>query len=124
MSADLSRKAGFEAANAVGRAEIAHSPAAVDPTTFAPEATAFLKALSHEGRLQILCHLTFGEKSVTELEELLGVRQAAVSQQLARLRIEGLVRTRRHGKSILYSISDPRVGRTVQLLYDLFRQPR
>jgi ArsR family transcriptional regulator len=123
MSADLSRNAGFDAAKAVRLAEAASRPQAVDPGGFAQEAATFLKALSHEGRLQILCHLTSGEKSVTELEELLGVRQAAVSQQLARLRIEGLVRTRRHGKSIRYSISDPKVVRTVQLMDDLFRRP-
>ena len=46
----------------------------------ATEAAAFLKALSHEGRLMILCHLATQERSVTELEALLGVRQAAVSQ--------------------------------------------
>ena len=55
------------------------------------DASNFLKAISHEGRLMILCHLTTGEKSVTELEELLSARQAAVSQQLSRLRLEGLV---------------------------------
>ncbi|MEM7684624.1 MAG: ArsR family transcriptional regulator, partial [Pseudomonadota bacterium] len=54
----------------------------------ARRATNFLKALSHEGRLLILCHLASGEKSVTELEEFLSARQAAVSQQLARLRLE------------------------------------
>ena len=53
----------------------------------ATEAAAFLKALSHEGRLMILCHLAVHERSVTELEALLGARQAAVSQQLARLRL-------------------------------------
>ena len=57
----------------------------------------------------ILCHLAEGEKSVTELEGLLGQRQAAVSQQLARLRMEGLVRTRREGKAIIYALDDPRV---------------
>lgn len=86
----------------------------------AQEAAAFLKALSHEGRLMILCHLTQGEKSVTELEQLLGSRQAAVSQQLARLRMEGLVSARREGKAIYYSLGDPRVSRTVGLMYDLF----
>ncbi len=69
----------------------------------------FFKALSHEGRLMLLCHLASGEKSVTELEGLLGQRQAAVSQQLARLRLEGLVTTRREGKAIFYALHDPRV---------------
>jgi DNA-binding transcriptional ArsR family regulator len=70
----------------------------------------FLKALSHEGRLMILCHLADGERSVTELEGLLGQRQAAVSQQLARLRLEGLVSTRREGKAIIYTLADPGVS--------------
>lgn len=83
-------------------------------------AAQLLKALSHEGRLMILCHLASGEKSVTELEHLLDQRQAAVSQQLARLRSEGLVSARRDGKAIHYSLSDPRAMRIVELLYDMF----
>lgn len=86
----------------------------------ATAAAAFLKALSHEGRLMILCHLSSGEKSVTELERLLESRQAAVSQQLARLRLEGLVSCRREGKVIFYSIQDPKVSRTIALVYDMF----
>jgi ArsR family transcriptional regulator len=86
----------------------------------AERAAGFLKALAHEGRLMILCHLTSGEKSVTELETLLHSRQAAVSQQLARLRTEGLVASRREGKAIYYSIGDEKVRRAVELMYDLF----
>jgi ArsR family transcriptional regulator len=89
----------------------------------AAAASSFLKALAHEGRLMILCHLSRGERSVTELEALLGSRQAAVSQQLARLRLEGLVSCRREGKAIFYSVSDPKVRRTVDLIYDLFCKP-
>lgn len=83
-------------------------------------ASNFLKAISHEGRLMILCHLSTGEKSVTELEELLSARQAAVSQQLARLRTEGLVAPRREGKAIYYSLTDPRAVQILDLVYDLF----
>ncbi|QYZ70164.1 winged helix-turn-helix transcriptional regulator [Neotabrizicola shimadae] len=91
----------------------------------ATAAAAFLKALSHEGRLMILCHLSSGEKSVTELEQKLGSRQAAVSQQLARLRLEGLVSCRRDGKAMYYSIQDPKVIRMIDLVYDMFcREPR
>ena len=86
----------------------------------ARDASNLLKALAHEGRLMILCHLTSGEKSVTELENLLESRQAAVSQQLARLRLEGLVSHRREGKAIYYSLSDPRARRVVQLVYEMF----
>lgn len=84
------------------------------------DASNMLKALSHEGRLMILCHLVTGEKSVTELEELLSARQAAVSQQLARLRLEGLVTPRRDGKTIYYSLTDDRPRRILEVIYDLF----
>lgn len=91
-----------------------------DIAATADEAANFLKALSHGGRLTILCHLTGGEKSVTELESLLGIRQAAVSQQLARLRFEGLVGSRRDGKTIYYSISDPRASKIVEAVQQIF----
>lgn len=83
-------------------------------------ATNFLKAIGHEGRLMILCHLATGEKSVNELEELLTARQAAVSQQLGRLRLEGLVRPRREGKTIYYSLTDERCKKIISVVYDLF----
>lgn len=86
----------------------------------ATEAATFLKALAHEGRMMILCHLAAGEKTVTELEKLLNQRQAAVSQQLARLRAEGLVTCRRDGKARLYSVSDPRAAKVVGVMYQLF----
>ncbi|MBD3786690.1 MAG: helix-turn-helix transcriptional regulator [Sphingomonadales bacterium] len=86
----------------------------------AQAAANLLKALAHEGRLMIMCHLSSGEKSVTELENLLESRQAAVSQQLARLRLEGLVSCRREGKAIYYSLSDPRAARLIELVYDMF----
>lgn len=87
------------------------------------EASAFLKALAHEGRLMILCSLVHGEKSVTELENLLNSRQAAVSQQLARLRLEGIVSARRDGKTIYYSLRDPKVQEMIALLYKMFCLP-
>lgn len=83
-------------------------------------ASNFLKALSHEGRLVILCHLVSGEKSVTELEELLSARQAAVSQQLSRLRLEGLVVPRRDGKAIYYRLADDRPRKMLETVYELF----
>lgn len=97
------------------------SPAELDRMmTNAESAANFLKAISHEGRLMILCHLSTGEKSVTELEELLSARQAAVSQQLSRLRLEGLVKPRRDGKAIYYSLVDDRATRIIDVVYDLF----
>ena len=86
----------------------------------ATRASNFLKAISHEGRLMILCHLVSGEKSVTELEELISARQAAVSQQLSRLRLEGLVIPRREGKTIYYRLADHRPRRMLEVVYDLF----
>ncbi|MFC3613612.1 ArsR/SmtB family transcription factor [Lutimaribacter marinistellae] len=86
----------------------------------ATRASNFLKAISHEGRLMILCHLVTGEKSVTELEELLSARQAAVSQQLSRLRLEGLVVPRREGKAIYYRLADDRPRRMLETVYELF----
>ena len=84
------------------------------------EASNFLKAISHEGRLMILCHLATGEKTVTELEELLSARQAAVSQQLSRLRSEGLVAPRREGKAIFYRLCDQRAVQILDVVYSLF----
>lgn len=80
----------------------------------------FLKALGHDGRLTILCHLRSGSKSVTELENLLSSRQAVVSQQLARLRLEGLVSARRDGQAIYYSLLDPKVNEIIEVLARLF----
>ncbi len=84
------------------------------------EATDFLKAMAHDGRLQILCLLLGGEKSVSEIETTFSMRQAAASQQLSRLRLSGLVESRRDGKSIYYRIADERVLAIVKVLYDLF----
>ena len=88
----------------------------------AETASNFLKAISHEGRLMILCHLASGEKSVTELEELLSARQSAVSQQLTRLRLEGLVSPRREGKAIYYRLKDDRPKKIMEVVYELFCQ--
>ena len=86
----------------------------------AREASDFLKALAHESRLMILCNLLDGEKSVGELEDYLSLRQSTVSQQLARLRLEGLVSARREGKTIHYSIADDKVRAVIGVLYDMF----
>lgn len=84
------------------------------------KAADFLRALGQESRLIILCALNDGEKSVTELEQLLSARKAAVSQQLARLRLQGLVKTRRDGKNIYYSLTDDRSARILESVYDMF----
>ena len=86
----------------------------------AKKASDFLKALSHESRLVILCMLAEGEKSVTEIERLLELRQPTVSQQLARLRLDGLVATRRDGKTIYYSLASEEARRVLATIYEVF----
>ena len=83
-------------------------------------ASDFLKALANPNRLMILCFLLDGEYSVGELEEKLDLRQPTLSQQLARLREDDLVDTRRDGKQIYYSLSNEKVRRTIALLDDMF----
>ncbi len=95
-------------------------PMASDMAARAADAAAMLKALAHEGRMMILCHLSDGEKSVSQLEQLLGERQAAVSQQLARLRGEGIVTCRRDGKTRLYSLADGRAAAIIGLMCEIF----
>jgi len=80
----------------------------------------FLKAMSHETRLRVLCFLMEGEKSVSELETSLGIRQASVSQQLQRLRAERMVTTRRDGKAVYYSLASNEAREVIAVLYKLF----
>jgi DNA-binding transcriptional ArsR family regulator len=89
----------------------------------ARKASDLLKALSHESRLLILCLLAEGEKSVSELEDIMRMPQAAVSQQLARLRFDRLVNTRRDGRAIYYSIASAEVSSVISTLYGLFCAP-
>ena len=86
----------------------------------AKRASNFLKALAHESRLMILCILAEGEKSVSELEDLLNLRQPTVSQQLARLRADGLVSTRRDGKAIYYRLASEEARVVIGAIYDVF----
>ena len=87
-------------------------------------ASEFLKALSHEARLMILCLLVDGEKSVSDIEETLKLRQPAVSQQLARLRADDLVEARREGKNIYYSLARSEVRDIIEALHRAFCRPR
>ena len=86
----------------------------------AKRASDFLKALAHESRLMILCILAEGEKSVSELEDILSLRQPTVSQQLARLRADGLVSTRRDGKAIYYTLASEEARVVIGAIYDVF----
>lgn len=91
-----------------------------DVYTNAKLASQFLKALANENRLVILCTLADGEKNVGELEEILGIRQPTLSQQLARLRTEKLVGTRRESKQIYYHLASEEAQQVIGLLYELF----
>jgi len=89
----------------------------------AESATRLLKALSNETRLIVLCQLVDGEKSVSELQERVGISQSALSQHLARLREDGLVRTRREAQTIYYALEGDRARRIIGLLYELYCAP-
>lgn len=79
-----------------------------------------LKTLANPDRLLLLCQLSQGERNVGELEALLGIVQPTLSQQLAVLRREGLVDTRREGKQVYYRISSPAALAVINTLYQLF----
>ena len=89
----------------------------------AAAATGLLRILANEDRLMLLCQLTHGEHSVSELEELLEIPQPTLSQQLGVLRKEAIVATRRDGKRIYYQVSEPRVRQLLGVLYTLFCAP-
>lgn len=86
----------------------------------ARRASDFLKVLAHESRLILLCLLSARERSVSELEEILSLRQPTLSQQLARLRYDKLVTTRRDGKTIYYSLADENVRDVLAVIYRIF----
>ncbi len=111
---------------AISGAKPGESPAPGGPEALAERArvaSRFLKALSNETRLLLLWLLAEGEKSVSELERALGLRQPAISQQLARLRAERLVAQRRQGKSVYYSLASEDARHAIALLLDLFSGP-
>ncbi|WP_371813870.1 ArsR/SmtB family transcription factor [Ruegeria sp. HKCCA5014] len=85
------------------------------------EVASFAKAMAHPGRFQILLRLMEGEKNVSDLCRDLSMPQAGCSQQLIRLRLEGLVAARRNGREIYYSISDDRVRRLIVAIHDILR---
>lgn len=95
----------------------------IDPIQMAAsaeQAARFLKTLANPNRLLILCILSQGERSVGELEGLLKIRQPTLSQQLAILRDEALVETRREGKQIFYRLASEETERVIGLLYELY----
>jgi DNA-binding transcriptional ArsR family regulator len=95
----------------------------IDPATLraaAGQAVNALKVLANEDRLLLLCQLSQGEMSVSELEAALEIWQPTLSQQLGVLRTEGVVNTRRDGKRIFYSVADPRLLEVLGVLYRLY----
>jgi DNA-binding transcriptional ArsR family regulator len=86
----------------------------------AGKAASVLRTLGNPDRLLLLCQLSQGERSVGELEEILGLNQPSLSQQLGVLRSEGLVQTRRDGKRIFYSIAEPKILVLLGTLYELY----
>ena len=91
-----------------------------DMQSAAEQACRMMKVLANPDRLMILCQLAQGEKRVGELEELLGIVQPTLSQQLTVLRDEELVSTRREGKNIYYQMSSPRAMAIIEVLYAQF----
>ncbi|CAA0089952.1 Biofilm growth-associated repressor [Starkeya nomas] len=88
------------------------------------EATAFLKKLANPDRLMVACALVDGERSVRELEELLGIRQPGLSQQIGELREAGLIVGRKEGKQVFYKLADPRVETFITTMHALFCAPQ
>ncbi len=89
----------------------------------ADSACRLMKVLSNPDRLLLLCQLSQGEKRVGELEELVGISQPTLSQQLGVLREEGLVNTRREGKNIYYEIASAQALAVMNVLFEQFCDP-
>lgn len=89
----------------------------------AASASGLLKVLANQDRLLLLCQMTQGEYCVSDLEQLTGVRQPTLSQQLTVLREENMVITRREGKQIFYAIASKEAMAVLQTLYALFCAP-
>ena len=90
----------------------------------AGNACRLMKVLSNPDRLLLLCQLSQGEKRVGELEEILGIVQPTLSQQLTVLREEELVTTRRDGKNISYQIASPQALAVMNVLFEQFCRPQ
>ena len=86
----------------------------------ASDAAGLMKALGNESRLMILCTLVDGERTVGELNDIVPLSQSALSQQLARLRQQGLVETRRASQTIFYSLAPGPADRVIHLLHEIY----
>jgi DNA-binding transcriptional ArsR family regulator len=97
-----------------------NSHPARDMELHASDAAGLMKALGNESRLMILCVLAEGERSVSDLNTIVPLSQSALSQQLARLRQQNLVTTRRESQTIYYSLADGPADRVINLLHDIY----
>jgi DNA-binding transcriptional ArsR family regulator len=88
------------------------------------QATGLLKVLVNPDRLLLLCQMTQGEYCVADLEELTGIKQPTLSQQLTVLREEEMVTTRREGKQIFYNIASKEAMAVMRVLYELYCKDR
>ena len=95
-------------------------PPAARMQEHAADAAGLMKALGNESRLMILCLLTEGEHSVSDLNDIIPLSQSALSQQLARLRQQGLVDTRRESQTIYYKLANGPADRVIHLLHDIY----
>lgn len=96
----------------------------IDLNESAERASTFLKSLGNAQRLRILCLIMEQERPVGELAEQIGLTQSAVSQHLARMRQEGLIKSRRAGQTIFYELADKNVARMIKLLESMFCAPK
>lgn len=95
-------------------------PPASHMAAHAADAAGLMKALGNESRLMILCMLAEGERSVSDLNEMIPLSQSALSQQLARLRKQGLVKTRRESQAIFYSLASGPADQVIHLLHTIY----
>jgi DNA-binding transcriptional ArsR family regulator len=89
----------------------------------AASACELLKAMANEWRLMILCQLSEGEKTVSELQAILGLSQSALSQHLAVLRREKIVKARKEAQSVSYSLSGDKASKVMETLHGVFCEP-
>lgn len=87
---------------------------------YAADAADLMKALGNESRLMVLCTLVDGERSVSELNAVIPLSQSALSQQLARLRSQGLVETRRESQTIYYSLAPGPADKIIHALHEIY----
>jgi DNA-binding transcriptional ArsR family regulator len=84
------------------------------------EVSNILKAVSHPGRLQILCSLVENELNVTQVTEICELSQSQVSQFLNRLQREGILSHRKENGHTYYSVSNPKVKKLIRQLNKIF----